>query len=55
VRDGAEQRPENDRAAGLLGGGESTLGRDPREIGLAELGQHGRRGLVGEHEQALDA
>ena len=55
VRDRAEERPEDDRIVGLLRGVETALGGDPGEVGLAELGQHGHRRLVGQREQRVCA
>lgn len=53
MRDGPKQRAEHDRVVALLRRGEAAFGGDPREFGLAELGQNRHRGLVGECEQGM--
>lgn len=51
VRERAKQGTEYDGVAGVLGEVEAAFGGDPREVGLAELRQQGRGGLVGEGER----
>lgn len=49
--DRSEQRAHDDRVAGLLGGGEPSVGGYPSEVLFADLGEHHCGGLVGEREQ----
>jgi len=55
MSDGTEQRAQDDLAVGSLRGGQAALGRDPGQVGLAELGQHRCGGLVAERQQLVGA